>query len=730
MRDRPTFSPMWSRVRAMKPRLRSHTQITRQHYRGKRWHVVHDPASNQFYRLTPMAYEFVCLLDGKRSVEETWHLCLETHGDSAPTQVEAVELISQLYNANLLMAEETPETEQLLNRARQRVKKKAIGQAMGIMYFRIRLFNPDAIFTAVEPIVRPLINRWGFIAWCVLMLSALVALAGEAGTLFDSERFQGAIAPANWPWLIVVFIVSKIIHESGHGLVCKRFGGRVPEFGIMMLVMFPAPFVDASSTWAFASKWKRVAVGAAGMIFELAGAAIAGFVWLATLDTGGVVNQFAYNAMLTASSSTIIFNANPLMRFDGYYILSDLLEAPNLMQRAQNLIKYQFQRYYYRVKNAKPPTVQPGERPVLIAYGWLALAYRVFLFFSITLFVMGQLFGLGLVLAIWTASVWFIIPVGKWTHWLATNPQLAEKRGRAVLASVGGIALAGVLLGGVPMPDHRRASAVIESEQFTGVYAGTAGFVEDVLVEPGQLVEEGQAIAVAENPELEAQLAQAQGQFRELEARFRDAMAQEFPIADLMTERRAVLQERVAFLQKRVDELTIRAPHAGHISDDPRTLAGMYVQQGEPVCAVVATEDIRVVASMDQREADWLQTMSFEQDITAQVRRRTQPGVSHEVTTFVRRDAGDRALPHPALADVGGGQVQTDRQAMQQGSQGAQATTPRFIVEMDADFAASGSGAVPLPGERVAVRFTLPPRPLISQWVDRLRQLVQGRIDI
>ncbi|MEO1278701.1 MAG: HlyD family efflux transporter periplasmic adaptor subunit, partial [Planctomycetota bacterium] len=245
-----------------------------------------------------------------------------------------------------------------------------------------------------------------------------------------------------------------------------------------------------------------------------------------------------------------------------------------------------------------------------------------------------------------------------------------------------------------------------------------------------QLVEEGQAIAVAENPELEAQLAQAQGQFRELEARFRDAMAQEVPIADLMTERRAVLQERVAFLQKRVDELTIRAPHAGHISDDPRALAGMYVQQGEPVCAVVATEDIRVVASMDQREADWLQTMSFEQDFTAQIRRRTQPGVSHEVTTFVRRDAGDRALPHPALADVGGGQVQTDRQAMQQGAQGAQATTPRFIVEMDADFAASGSGAVPLPGERVAVRFTLPPRPLISQWVDRLRQLVQGRIDI
>ncbi|MFI4881724.1 MAG: HlyD family efflux transporter periplasmic adaptor subunit [Phycisphaerales bacterium JB064] len=726
MRERPTFSPMWSRVRAMKPRLRSHTQITRQHYRGKRWHVVHDPASNQFYRLTPMAYEFVCLLDGRRTVEETWHLCLETHGDLAPTQVETVELISQLYNANLLMADDTPETEQLLHRARQRVKKKAISQAMGIMYFRIRLFNPDGIFTAVEPIVRPLLNRWGFIAWCLLLLTALVALSGEGSALFDSARFQGAIAPANWPWLIVIFVVSKIIHESGHGLVCKRFGGQVPELGIMMLVMFPAPFVDASSTWAFANKWQRVAVGAAGMIFELAAASIAGFVWLATLDTGGIANQLAYSAMLTASISTIVFNANPLMRFDGYYILSDLLEAPNLMQRAQNLIKYHFQRYFYRVKNAKPPTVQPGERPLLITYGWLAMAYRVFLFFSITLFVMGQLFGVGLVLAIWTAAVWFIIPLGKWTHWLATSPQLAEKRGRAVLASIGGIALAGVLLGGVPMPDHRRATAVVESEQFTGVYAGSDGFIEDVLVKPGEKVAKGQVIAVSENPELLAQLDQTMGQFRELEARFRSAMSEQVPVADLMVERRAVLLERVRFLQERVDGLTIRAPHDGTISDDPRRLAGQYVEQGQPVCTVVAADDIRVVASVDQNEADWLQTMSFEEDFSAQVRRFTQPGVAHEVTAFVRRDAGDRALPHPALADVGGGQVQTT----QDQGYGPRATRPRFIVEMEANFEGVRSKLPPMPGERVAVRFSLPPRPLLGQWVDRLRQLVQGRVDI
>ncbi|MEO1009203.1 MAG: site-2 protease family protein [Planctomycetota bacterium] len=726
MSERPTFSPVWSRVRALKPHLRSHTQITRQHYRGRRWHVVHDPASNQFYRLTPMAYELVCLLDGRRTVEDAWKLCLETHGDEAPTQVEAVELIGQLYNANLLAVDDTPETEQLLSRSRKRKERKAIQQAMGIMYFRVRLFNPDGIFEALEPIVRPLITRWGLIAWIVLLGSALIALASEFDALFASERFQGAIAPANWPWLIVIFVISKIIHESGHGLVCKRFGGQVPEIGIMMLVLFPAPYVDASSCWAFPSKWQRVAVAAAGMLFELATAALAAFVWLATLDSGGLFNQLAYSTMLTASITTLLFNANPLMRFDGYYILSDLMEAPNLMQRAQGLIKYHFQKLLYFNKRAKPPTIQPGEGPLLFVYGWAALAYRVFLFFSITLFVMGQLFGIGLVLAIWTAAAWFLIPTGKWVHWLATHPHLAEHRTRAVLTSILAVAFGAIVLGAIPVPDHRRTDAVVESMQQTGVFAGADGFVVDVPAEPGTRVAEGDVLVVCENPELVAQLAQARSRAAELEARFRLAMSEQMPINDLMTQRRRALAERLAFLQDRVDALTIRAPHAGYVADDPGRHAGAFVRIGEPICTVVESEDIQVVASLDQGEADWLQLLAFEEDFTAKIRRRTEPGQSHPVVAVRRRAAGDRTLPHPALADVGGGQVLTDRQ--QQGAPTAKRA--RFVVEMDATFEPGQSRSAPMPGERVVVLFTLPSRPLASQWIDRLRRLVQGRIDL
>jgi putative peptide zinc metalloprotease protein len=176
MAERPTFSPLWHRVRALKPRLRPHVQITRQHYRARRWHVVQDPSSNQFYRLNPIAHEFVALLDGRRTVEEVWRDTLTRHGDGAPTQTEAVELLYQLYNANLLSLDTTPETEQLLRRGRERRKRKIQSQAIGIMYFRMRLFNPDALLSVIEPVLRPLINRWGLIAWFGLVLSALVAL--------------------------------------------------------------------------------------------------------------------------------------------------------------------------------------------------------------------------------------------------------------------------------------------------------------------------------------------------------------------------------------------------------------------------------------------------------------------------------------------------------------------------------------------------------------------------
>ncbi len=735
MPERPTFSPLWHRVRALKPRLRPHVQITRQHYRGRRWHVVHDPSSNQFYRLNPIAHEFVALLDGRRTVEDVWRDTLSRHGDGAPTQTEAVELIHQLYNANLLALDTSPETEQLLRRGRERRKRKIQSQAIGIMYFRMRLFNPDAILTAIEPVLRPLINRWGLLLWAGLMISALYALLQSGwGDLTDPETFATAIAPANWPWLIVVFIVAKAIHETGHGVITKRFGGQVPEFGVMLLVLFPAPYVDASSCWALPSKWKRMAVGAGGMIFELAIAAVAAHVWLATRTSGGIVHQLAYNTMLTASVTTILFNANPLMRFDGYYILSDLLEMPNLMQRSMNQIKYHFQRWFYRIENARPPTEIRSEQMILLVYGWLALAYRVFLFFSITLFVMGKAFALGLVLAIWTAAAWFLIPLGKWTHWLASSPQLGDKRRRAVALSILGVVGGALLLGVVPAPDRRKADGVIESLAQTGVFVSTPGFVAEAHVGPGDVVAAGDPIITLRDPEIETRLEAARHSLREVGAREQALLASQPHYAHIVFDYYQVLRQQYEYLVDRNEKLVIRAPQAGVVAAaDPRQLVGAYLREGDAICEIVDPQQVRVAAVLEQTQADWSSGLNADpRTIDVQIRLVGHPSVTHGAGKVVARGAGGRLLPHAALGFAGGGTIATDTQD----EQGRVAMRNHFVVEIEPEFKGEavsedvGRPWRPMPGARVKVRFSLPPKPLAWQWIDSLRKLVQGRVDL
>lgn len=728
MNERPTFSPFWHRVRAMKPRLRPHTQVTRQHYRGRRWHVVQDPATNQYYRLNPIAYQFVSLLDGGRTVEEAWKLSLGEHGDAAPTQNEIISLISQLYNANLLAVETTPETEQLLRRGKERFKKKAMSQAIGLMYFKMRLFNPDPILTKIEPVLRPLLNRWGFIAWIAFVVFAAVRLFPEWDQL--SSGVENAIAPSNWGWMALVFIVTKAIHETGHGVICKRFGGQVPEFGAMLLVLVPAPYVDASACWAFPSKWKRMAVGAGGMIFELFVAAIAAHVWLAT-PQGELLHQIAYNAMLTAGVSTVLFNANPLMRFDGYYILSDLLEVPNLMQRSTSMLTHLCQKHIFRLKDAIPPSTLPGERRILLVYGVLALAYRIFLFVSITLYVMGKFFAIGLVLAIWTGVMWFVMPLGKLSHWLATHPPLAEHRFRAVATTLGLFLLGLLAIGVIPAPDHRRAVGVVESADRTGVFMGANGFVRVAHVRAGDRVRAGDPIVTCESPELASALESSLAMLAGARSQEREATVEDPALAMVARERVAAIEAQVAFIEERLARLVVRAPHDGTVvGSDPAQIVGAFAREGDGICEIVDEGRVRVAALLPQKEAAWHFELGVERyDVV--MRSFSRPDEEIEGGNVRVIDAGQVRLPHAALGFAGGGTIETE----QNDQQGRMAKTPQFVVYVEPmvlgdGASAPGQSTLGAPGERVALRFHLPWRPLMAQWVDRLHKLVQGRVDV
>lgn len=694
-------------------------QITRQRYRGRRWYVVHDPASNKFYRLSPISHEIVGLLEGRRTVEEAWKIVVERHGDLAPTQPEVIQLVSNLYNANLLSIEASPETEQLLRRQKDRLVKKVQGQVVGIMYFRVRLFNPDAIISAVEPVLRPLIGRTGLVLWLAFVVFTLSRLAGHTEEL--SNGFKDAVAPGNWGWLIAVYMLAKALHELGHGVICKRFGGQVPEFGVLLLVLVPSPYVDASACWGFASRWRRMAVGAGGMIFELFFAGVMAHVWLTT-SPGMLMHQLAYNAMLTAGLSTVLFNANPLMRFDGYYILSDLIEVPNLAQRANQQLQHLMQRFVYRLRESTPVTTERAEAWILTIYGVLALAYKVFLFITITLYVMGKLFAIGLILAVWSGVAWFVLPMGKLMKWLSSSSVLADRRLRGVGVTLGLAALGVVVLGLIPVPDVRRGVGVVESERSTGVFVGETGFVVAAHVRPGDAVEEGQAILTLESPQLASQLGVSRAQLAEFESIEREATARSPSAVGVARERVAASRSALAFLEERASRLVVRSPHAGrYVGPDPHDIVGRLAQAGQTLGVVMDTDDVRVTAALPQLESAWL----FDEAESPRVAMRpvSRPEVVVRGAGMRAIDAGQAQLPHAGLGFAGGGSVRTQ----QSDETGLRTEDPQFIVHIEpaADSAWHG-----VPGERVHLRFRLSPKPLAVQWADRLRKLVQGRVQL
>ncbi|MBL8757527.1 MAG: PqqD family peptide modification chaperone [Phycisphaerae bacterium] len=726
--ERPTFSPFWHRVQHLRPRLRPHVEVTRQHYRGRRWHVVHDPSSNQFYRLSPVAYDLVSTLDGARTVEEAWQISLSKFGDGAPTQNEIIELLSQLYNTNLLAIDQSPETEQLLRRGRERTARRLKQQAIGLMYFRFKLFNPNRILNALEPFFRPLINRWGLLAWCLFVGWTIALLLPHLPRLATGlDQYLLDMNPADWGWLLAVFVATKLFHELGHGIICKRFGGQVPEFGVMLLVLLPSPYVDASASWAFPSKWQRCAVGAGGMLFELALAAIAAHVWLNAAD-GTLAHRLAYYVMIGSSIATLLFNANPLMRFDGYFMLADILETPNLMQRSTQMLNHLFQKHVLRLKNLRPPSTLPSEQVILVVYGALSAVYRVVLFFTITLYILGQFFIIGVLLACWSAAAWFLLPMGKLAHWLATSSSLAEHRPRTIAVTLACIAAVLLLIGAVPLPDWRRGGGVVESAAHTGVFFATDGFVETALVRPGDRVVKDQVLARLVNPDLHRARATLIAQEQDARVRRDEARAgNEAGTVDLLTRQIAVLADQRAEIERRIAALTLRAPHDGTIvAGDPQLAVGAFVRRGEPLCQVVDLSRLRVAATLRQGEGAWFNELRRD-DYAVAMR------FASRIPTIV---AGGRVwspqaaqlnLPHPALGPRGGGDIEIDPEDRD----GRIARRGIFTVYVEPEPNPDApTEPIGLPGERVWLRFTLPSKPILAQVVDRLQKLIQGRVNL
>jgi len=710
------FSASWYRVASLKPRLRGHAQIHRHHYRGQLWYVLQDHASNRFHRFSQPAHYVIGLMDGKRTVHEIWEAAMTALGDDAPTQEETIRLLGQLHAADLMQCDIPPDSLELFRRHRRLRRMEWMRRLWSPLALRFPLFDPERFLEQTKDAVVPLFGWLGAVLWLAVVIPALV-LAGAHWTDLTENLADRVLAPQNLVLLWFVYPVVKALHELGHSYAVKRWGGEVHELGIMLLVFMPVPYVDASASSAFREKRRRMVVGAAGILVELFLAAIALYVWLSV--ESGLVSAIAYNVMLIGGASTLFFNGNPLLRFDGYYIFADAIGVPNLGTRSTRYIGYLFQRYLFGVADAQCPANARGERTWFLVYGIASFVYRMFIMAVIVLFVASKFFAVGVVLAIWALTTQIGVPLAKIVSFVLTSPRLRRQRTRAVLTSGAGVAALAAALTLVPVPSWTVAEGVVWLPERAQVRAGTDGFVARLLTAPGSRVRPGDALVQLEDPFLDTRIEVLEAELRALEARYMAESAADRVRADVTREEMAAVRADLAHAREDVAALVVRSPAAGRFEvPRARDLPGRFVRQGQQVGFVLDLADpvARVVVGQED--------IGLVRERVERVSVRLAERVPVVLPGHIRRavPGGSEELPSAALGSGGGGGFAVDPR------DGRGVKTLEKVFQLDVSLPADAG--IARAGGRVYVRFEHGREPLAAQWYRAARQLFLRRFGV
>ncbi len=298
----------------------------------------------------------------------------------------------------------------MAERSEKADRRRLIQRLRSPLAVRVPLFDPDRLLGVTLPLVRPLFGASGFVAWLALVLTGLV-LAVLHWPELTSDVTDRVLATENVALIMCVYPVVKSFHELGHAYATKVWGGEVHEVGVMLLVFIPVLYVDASASAAFRQKHRRIIVGAAGIMVEMALAAVALIVWVHAAP--GLGRTVAFNVILIGGVSTLLFNGNPLLRFDGYYIFSDLIGIPNLATRGNAYVFYLIQKHLFKIDGLDNPVTGPGEPKWLACYSVLSFIYRLAVSVGIALFLSAKMLVVGVVMALWAVGAIAMVPLLK-----------------------------------------------------------------------------------------------------------------------------------------------------------------------------------------------------------------------------------------------------------------------------------------------------------------------------
>jgi putative peptide zinc metalloprotease protein len=715
MKDGSFLASDWYRAAPLRPRLRGHVEIHRQRFRGETWHIVQDLHSGRYHRISPAANLMVSLMDGRRTMQRLWELACERFPDDPPTQSETIRLLAQLHNSDLIAGDLPPDIAEMGRRHHDQRRRSMLALIRNPLALRLPLFDPDAVLDATVGLVRPVFTVWGFLAWLLLVATGVVLATLNWSALTENVADQ-VLSAQNLALIALVYPMVKFVHELGHAYATKVWGGEVHEVGFMFLVFIPVPYVDASSAAAFPEKSRRAVVGGAGIMVELGLAALAMIFW-ANAEPG-LARAFAFNVMLIGGVSTLLFNGNPLLRFDGYFVMADLLEIPNFGQRSNTYFWFLVQRHLLGVKDADNPVTARGEAGWFLFYSVAAFLYRVAITVGIALFVAGKFFFVGVLLALWTLTTAFVLPAFKGLKFLLASPRLRGRRLRAWSLAAGAGAGVAALLVLVPVPHGTVAEGVVWLDESSILRVRTEGFVEEVALELGE-VNAGAVLVRLADPALDSQARLVGAQLEEVRLRLAGVLGSDPVATSLLREQERHLLARQALLQARQDALVVTASHEGRaVIPQGSDLAGRLIRQGEIVGYLLPPGAPRLRVAVPQGRAELVR--SDTRAVEVRLLRDTSRALPARIVAAAPEAVA--MLPSPALGAEAGGSFATDP------------TDPQQLRTLESlflfDVVPTAPSPDPIVGERVLVRFDHGDEPVAFRLLRVLRQLFLARFDV
>ncbi len=665
----------------IRPRLRRDLRVSLRESAGNAYYQIEDPAGARFFRLGIPEWEFAANLNGKLSLAQALQSVYpKTNDETEILTAESAEgLVRWLVQNGLIDTATLPTDLRDGNAGKPK-------PPWNLFFIKIPLLHPDRWAARVLPWAAPLLTKSAFLVWCCLLLAGILAIA------LDWQRFLHSaaayVSPNTWLPLWATWLALKAVHESFHGLVCRKYGGHIGKAGFMLILFSPVAFVDVTSSWRFRSKWQRIFTSAAGMYAEFGIAAVAALIWAYT-ETG-FTNTVCHSVIIAASISTLLFNANPLMRFDGYYILADLLDFQNLASVARQRA-LQFAQLVFLGKPMPPLAMSRRRRYLLVVYGIASTCWKLLVSVSLILAASVLLHGAGIVLALIGFVSWFAKPLLSFsTQFLLSWKQMTPLHRRRLIGSTSVAAALVVATCFLPWPLGVVAPAIVQYADLEHVRARTDGFVETVHVQAGQGVSRGDVLLKLKNEPLVAEWDQARLALEtsKIESR-RLQSEQHLAAAQVESENYQALSEREKGLREQVDGLTVRAAGDGMIlSTGLDDLVGRFVDAGDTLLEIGDPAEKELEISVPEPYIDIFSRRVGDRPYLRVYGQARRPG---EATLVKVEPSATVVLRHAAWGGHQGGPIPVQAADRRDAEAPYQLVAPRFhgVIKIEPRYAAS-----------------------------------------